>query len=199
MCQFLKRNKKQYGKLPPKDPESIPWDTLCVDLIGKYQFPPKGGGKKFQILPKGDEKKYKMTTKLEKSVKLQVVTMIDPATGWIEIYTVPSVWRDLELDWLTWYPLPNKVIVDRGNEFLAGIREMIINDYGLTVKPIISRSPQANTILERVHQTIGNILRTFKAQNMVLDDGISASTLFALRATQCTCAQLIFGRNSIIN
>ena len=213
-CQFLKRNKKQYGKLPPKEAEIIPWDTLCVDLIGKYQFTPKGGGKKFQIVPKGDEKKYKMTTKSGKSIYLQAVTMIDPATGWIEIRTVPSARADLvanqvELAWLTRYPLPNKVIVDRGNEFLAEFREMITNDYGITVKPITSRNPQANAILERVHQTIGNILRTFKVQNMVLDDenpwdGILASTMFALRATvhtttQYTPAQLIFGRDSIIN
>ena len=59
----MKRNEKQYGKLPPKEAESILWDTLCVDLIGKYQVNPKGGGKKFQIVPKGDKKKYKMTTK----------------------------------------------------------------------------------------------------------------------------------------
>ena len=39
------------------------------------------GGKKFQILPKGDEKTYKMTTKSGKSVYLQAVAMIDPATG----------------------------------------------------------------------------------------------------------------------
>ena len=31
-CQFLKRNKKQYGKLPPKETESKPWNVLCVDL-----------------------------------------------------------------------------------------------------------------------------------------------------------------------
>ena len=72
-----------------------------------------------------------------------------------------------------------------------------------------SRNPQANAILERMHQTIGNILRTFKVQNMVLDDenpwdGILASTMFALRAmvhttTQYTPAQLIFGRDSRIN
>ena len=77
--------------------------------------------------------------------------------------------------------------MDRGNEFLAEFREMIINDYGIMVKPITSRNPQANAILERVHQTIGNILHTFKVQNMVLDDenpwdGILASTMFALKA-----------------
>ena len=40
---------------------------------------------------KEEEKKYKMTTKSGKSVYLQACNLIDPATGWIEIRTVPSV------------------------------------------------------------------------------------------------------------
>ena len=141
--------------------------------------------------------------------------MIDPAMGWIEIHAVPSAQADLianhvELAWLlTSYALPSRVIVDRGNEFLAKFREMITNDHGIMVKPITSMNPHADTILERVHQTIGNILHTFKVQNMALDDEnpwdvIMASTMFALRATihpttQYIPAQLIFRRNSIIN
>ena len=70
-------------------------DTLCVDLIKKYQCILKGGGKKFQILPKGDEKKQKMATKSAKSFYFQTVTVIDPATGWIEIRTVTSARADL--------------------------------------------------------------------------------------------------------
>ena len=66
--------------------------------------------------------------------------------------------------------LPSKVIVDRGNEFLAEFNTIIQADYSITVKPITSRNPQANSILERVHQTIGNIIRTFKVQDMELDD-----------------------------
>ena len=61
-CQFLKRNKKQYGKLPPKEAETIPWDTLYVDLVVKYQITSQGGESKFQIMPKSNETKYKMTT-----------------------------------------------------------------------------------------------------------------------------------------
>ena len=40
----LKRNMKQFRKLPPKEAESKSWDAFCVDLIGQYQFTPKGGG-----------------------------------------------------------------------------------------------------------------------------------------------------------
>ena len=213
-CQFLKRRKGNYGKLPAKEAETKPWDILCVDLIGRYQFTPKGGGKKYQIPPKKEDNKYKMTTKSGKSVYLQAVTMIDPATGWIEIRAVPSARADLvanqvELAWLTRYPLPTKVIVDRGKEFMAEFKTMIEKDYGIKVRPITTRNPQSNAILERVHQTIGNIIRTFKVQNMVLDDenpwdGILASTMFSLRATvhtttQHTPTQLVFNRDSILN
>ena len=82
VCQFLKRNKKRYNKLPPKEAESKPWDVLCLDLIEQNQYTPKGVGKKFQ-----------MTTKNGKTVNLQSVTMIGPATGWIEIRTIPSASR----------------------------------------------------------------------------------------------------------
>ena len=125
--------------------------------------------------------------------------MIDSATGWIEIRTVPSARADfvanqVELAWLIRNPLLNKVIMNRRNEFLAEFREMIINDYRITIKQITSRNPQVNAILERVHQTIGNILRTFNIQNVVLDDknpwdGILASTIFALRAKIHTTMQ----------
>ena len=74
---------------------------------------------KFLIVPKGDERKYKMTIKSGRSVYLQSVTMIDPATDWMEIRAVSSAQADLvayqvELARVTRYPLRSKVIVDRG-------------------------------------------------------------------------------------
>ena len=99
-----------------------------------------------------------MINKNGKTVHLQAVTMIDPATGWIKICMVPSAYADLgsnivELAWLTRYPLPSKIIVDNGNKFLAEFKTMIQANYDITVKPITSRKLQANSILERVHGT----------------------------------------------
>ena len=127
---ILRKNKKQYRKLPLKEAEIKLWDVLCTDLIGQYQFTRKGGGKKYQ-----------MTTKNGKTVYLHTVTIIDPAIDWIEICTVPSALTDLVtnivgLVWLTRYPLPSKVKVDRGNKFLVEFNTMIQADYGITVKPI---------------------------------------------------------------
>ena len=91
--------------------------------------------------------------------------MVDSATGWIEISAVPSarvnlVFNQVELAWFTHNPPPNNVTVDRENKFLAEFRGMIIKDYGITIGPITTRNPKANSILERVHQTIRNILYT---------------------------------------
>ena len=69
--------------LSTKEAESKPWDVLCVDIIQQYQFTLKGGGKKYQ-----------MTIKNGKTVYLQAVPIIDPATGSIEICTVHSANAD---------------------------------------------------------------------------------------------------------
>ena len=63
----------------------IPWHTLCIDLIGPYEF---GKGKT--------------------AVKLHCMTMIDPATGWFEMVDIPNKRADyianvLEYTWLTRY------------------------------------------------------------------------------------------------
>ncbi len=35
-CQVNKRQSQKYGHLPPKTVYTIPWECLCVDLIGPY-------------------------------------------------------------------------------------------------------------------------------------------------------------------
>ena len=116
-----------------------------------------------------------MTNKNGKTIYLRAVTMMDPATGWIEICMVPSTRADLvsyivKLSWLTWYPFRNKVIVNCENECLMELKTMIQAEYGIEVKPTTTRDTQANSMFERVHQTKGNIIRKFKVQDMVLGD-----------------------------
>ena len=140
--------------------------------------------------------------------------MIDPATGWFEIKEIPNkepitIANKVEQAWLTRYPWPTKIIYDRGGEFLREFANMIENDYGITKAPTSRKNPQANGILERIHQTIANIIRTFEVQDMEIDEndpwsGILSATMFAIRATihktlQATPAQLVFGRDAILN
>jgi hypothetical protein len=193
ICQRTKVSHAKYGHLPEKEAECNPWEKLCVDMIGPYTIKRRG----------------------KKSLTLWCVTMIDPATSWFEIkqvknkeaYTVATV---VEQTWLTRYPWPTVIVFDKGTEFMGDFATMVAKDYGIERRGITVRNPQANAIIERIHQTIGNIIRTFEIHNSDdLDEndpwsGILSATMFAVRATfhttlQATPAQLVFGRDAIMN
>ena len=96
--------------------------------------------------------------------------MIEAAIKWIEMRSLPEASADLvanqvKLAWFTIYLLSKKIIVDRHKELLAELKTMMANDYRIPCNSIGTRNPQANTIVERVHQTSGNIIYTFKIQN----------------------------------
>jgi transposase InsO family protein len=93
--------------------------------------------------------------------------MIDPATGWFKIASINTkraedvVAKTVKQTWFTRYPWPSQVVLDRGTEFMAEFTHMLETEYGITKKAITKRNPQANSIIERVHQTIGNMICTF--------------------------------------
>ena len=113
VCRSLKSSHKKYGLLPAREPDWVPWEALCIDLIGPYDF---GKGKNKLVL--------------------HAMTMINPATGWFEIVEVPNRRADkisniLEYTWLTRYPWPTQIVMDRGNEFKAEVAAMLHDDYGI--------------------------------------------------------------------
>jgi transposase InsO family protein len=141
--------------------------------------------------------------------------MIDPATGWFEIHQYDdkraiTIANIVEQEWFSRYPWPTQITFDRGSEFMGQeFRNMIKEDYGIKEKPITVRNPQANAIVERIHQVIANIIRTFELEDNYLDEtdpwkGILSATAFAIRATYHTTlqkspGQLVFGRDMILN
>ena len=71
---------------------------------------------------------------------------------------------------------------------------MMANDYGITCNSISVRNLQANAIVERVNQRIGNIIGIVTIQQMHLDnenpwERILSSTMFAIRSTVHTTTQ----------
>jgi hypothetical protein len=182
----------KYGHLPEKEAESEPWEILCVDLIGPYILKRKG----------------------KKPLQLWCVTMIDPATSWFEIKPITNkqaitVAEAVEVTWLTRYPRPSQITYDRGSEFLGEFANMIVNDYGIIKKPTSTRNPQANSIIERIHKTLGNMIRTFEINEIEIPEdepwkGILAAIMYALRSTyhttlKATPMQLVFGRDAMLN
>ena len=86
---------------------------------------------------------------------------------------------------------------------------MIEEEYGIEKRGISPRNPQANSVLERIHQVIGNMIKTFRIYDREdLDEqdpwsGILAAIMFGVRATyhttlEATPMQLVFQRDAIL-
>ena len=189
-CQLCKGNPKNYGHLPAKEAEpSVPWDRVNVDLTGPFTVQtPKG---KQQIL---------------------LLTAIDPATGWFELKEIADASSDtvsaaMDDMWFCRYPRPRIIGLDGGSEFKKYFKEMIKN-YGLKTAQSTPYNPQSNGIIERVHQVLGDALRTFELEEQDLDETdpwtpFLAATAFAIRSTYhttlgATPAQLVFQRDMIL-
>ena len=140
--------------------------------------------------------------------------MIDPATSWFEMKQIPNklattVAQAVEQTWLCRYPWPKKITYDKGSEFMAEFGKMVVEEYGIVKKAITPRNPQANSILERIHQVIGNMIKTFQIydrEDLEEQDpwsGILSAIMFGVRATyhttlEATPSQLVFGRDAIL-
>jgi len=126
--------------------EEIPWEKVCIDLIGPYTI---GSAKK----------SYEIT--------LHCLTMIDPITGWFEIAEIPAKSADVVTDifertWLVSYPRPALVNMDRGCEFMAEMQCMLHDDYGIEKKMTTTRNTQANSMVECAHNTVHQLIASQK-------------------------------------
>ena len=123
--------------------------------------------------------------------------MLDPATRWFEMHPLEdkksiTVANIVEQQWLNRYPWPTQITFDRESKFIGhDFKDMVQKEYGIKAKSITVRNPQANAILESIHQVIGNIIRTYEIQTNHLDEdnpwnGILMAISFAIRSTYHT-------------
>jgi hypothetical protein len=66
-------------------------------------------------------------------------------------------------NWLCRYPRPIQVTFDNGSEFKSVFNEMCDN-LGIKCTPTTSYNPQGNSVKERIHQVMGNMLRAFELE-----------------------------------
>jgi len=141
--------------------------------------------------------------------------MIDPATGFFEIVEIGQKTTDiianwLELHWLTRYPGPTEITMDKGKEFAREVSETLKNEHGVNRKIITSRNPQANSMIERGHKTLHNMIRSAQINDRRdLDSflgfkGVLVACWKAMNSTVHTTAratptQLVFGRDAMLN
>ena len=86
--------------------------------------------------------------------------------------------------WFSCSPLPQRIVFNCSTKFMAEFAKMCQSDNGLKRKPVTTRNPHSNAIIELIHQATGNIIRTFDVSNIVNNDpwsGILDATMFSVR------------------
>lgn len=144
-CQVCRQHKLQgpgYGELAARQVTAVPWEEVHVDLIGPWTIPING-----------------------MEVEFNALTCIDPVTNLVELAridrkTSQHIAQKFENCWLSRYPMPMKCVHDNGGEFIGWEFQQLLERCGIRDCPTTSRNPQGNSVCERMHQTVGNVLRT---------------------------------------
>ena len=131
----------------------------------------------------------------------------------MELVAIPNketltVARALDRAWFSRYPRPVECVHDNGREFVGIEFQEMLQSYGVKSKLTTVRNPQANGILERTHQVIGNLLRSTRlmSQDLSMLDAqqeLLAPVTWAINSTyhttlQATPGQLAFQRDMIM-
>ena len=110
--------------------------------------------------------------------------------------------------WLSRYPRPKQVVCDNGSEFKLHFTALL-KQYSVNRKPTTAKNPQANAVLERIHEVFGNMMRTSGINNSevvdarLIDDFIT-NAAWAIRSTyhtvlRATPGAAIFGRDMLFD
>ena len=79
--------------------------------------------------------------------------------------TAKHIALKFEDTWLPRYPRPLKCIHDRGREFTGQEFQETLRRFGIESSQSTTKNPQSNSIIERMHQSMGNQLRSLIRQD----------------------------------
>lgn len=193
-CQKCKNIRTEYGELPEREVHLVPWSDVAVDLIGPWKIRDKHGF----------------------DHEFRALTVIDTVTNYVEIIrlenkTAEHVAKQFENQWVARYPKPNNVIFDPGTEFKGEFRDALIR-LGITPFPTTVKNPQANSICERLHQSIAEVIRTnvyeappeHRGQALHVVDDALATAAYAARtalhsALGLSPGALVFNRDMLLD
>jgi hypothetical protein len=109
--------------------------------------------------------------------------------------------------WLSRYPRLEYIGFDNGGEY-KNVFEEIVNNYGIKKKNSTPFNPQSNGIIERVHLTLNDSLRTAEIDGTEMDEKdpsgpCLSSAAYAIHSTfhttlKATPWQLVFVRDMLL-
>jgi len=185
-CPQVRTAQRPQGQLAPRNVPVAPWSEVHIDHIGPWVVEVNGH-----------------------SMQFDAPAMIGPVTSLIEIIRLdktggpdgPSTRRLFQNHWLARHPRPKRVVHDGGPEFEDNVSQLSLPEAGIERAYIAPHTPTANSIIETVHRTIGQIIRTYGhtraplnagQAGQIVDDAIAA----AVPACRCTPDSALKGASS---
>jgi len=139
----------------------------------------------------------------------------NPATGFFETVEIGQKTADvtanlLEIHWLARHPWPAEATVDKGRDFAREVSETLQNECGVKRKIVTNRNPQSNSMIERCHKTLHNMIHSAQIEDKRDPDsllgfkGVLAACRKAVNSTvqttaRATPAQSVFGQDAMLN
>ncbi len=98
-------------------------------------------------------------------------------------------------DWLFLFPLPIKVVTDRGTQFTSHKFAEMCQKYHIKHSLNLRENPTANSPVERIHRTLGNILRMSRGYDLkhVVLKASNVHNCTYHRSLDATPIEVIFG------
>ncbi len=182
--------------MPERKIRAMPFKECAVDLIGPWTIQVQDTLYEFNAL-----------------------TMIDTVSNLVELVRIDDkilahIVRKFAQVWLSHYLWPARCIHDNGGEFIGPEFQFLLQGCRIKNVPTTSKNPQANAICERMHQTVGNVLRTLLHGRLpqhitgshakdFIDEALSI-TMHAMRAGMHSTlgsspGSLVFNRDMFLN
>jgi hypothetical protein len=194
-CQRCKDPGPGVAEIPQKQELAEPFEEVGVDLVGPWNLRIPGHG----------------------NFEFSALTISCSATSLTEIGRIDSkstqhVTMQFENLWLARYPKPARVVYDHGGEFTGGNFQAMLLAHNIKAVPTTAKNPRANAVAERVHHTMGDMLRAQmedvreipELDVKAMADSILASVSYGLRATThrtlgVSPGAFVFGRDMMLN
>jgi hypothetical protein len=120
----------------------MPFEECATDLIGPWT-----------VQVRGKPYEFKALTAIDTVINLVKIIRIDDKES-------KTVARKFTQCWLTRHPWPQRCVYDPGTEFTGLEFQTLLQKCHIRVVCTTAKNPQSNAVCERMHQTVGNVLRT---------------------------------------
>ena len=85
--------------------------------------------------------------------------------------------------WLSRYPRANRCIHNNGGEFIGHEFQRLLNQFGIKSVPTTVKNPQSNASCERLHNTVGDVLRVILRTNRPINQEMAGQAIDNALAT----------------